>query len=263
MSNTSEAIEIKAKTVADAIEKGLRQLDLTEDAVDIEVLSQGSRGVLGIGAEEARVRLKPRVQPAIASTQNHELAQKEIPVYESSQKLTTPESSASEQTTTAEAGDLISTSVSILTDVLKLMDIDAEVKGELQQDDRSSEPTIALDIVGNDLGILIGRRGETLNALQYLTRLMVNHREHRWVNIIVDVEEYKNRRERTLRQVAERTAERVIATGRPAILEPMPPRERRIIHMTLRDNPHVTTESVGEGERRKVSILLKTPSKSN
>ena len=100
-------------------------------------------------------------------------------------------------------------------------------------------------------------KSETLTALQYVTRLMVNHKLERWVNVVVDVEEYKNRRERTLQQLAMRTAERVAATGRTLALEPMPARERRIIHLTLRDHPEVTTQSVGEDEHRKVTIVPK------
>ena len=98
-------------------------------------------------------------------------------------------------------------------------------------------PPIVLDIEGDDLGVLIGRRGETLGALQYLVRLIVNRQTRRWVNIVVDVEGYKERRERQLRQLAERMAERVVATQRPVMLEAMPPYERRIVHLALRSTP--------------------------
>ena len=155
----------------------------------------------------------------------------------------------------------VDTAAEILGNLLNLMGINATVRGHAASPDagsRDDEPTLILDLVGNDLGILIGRRGETLNALQYLTRLMLNHRLHRWSNVVVDVEEYKNRRERALQQLATRTAERVAATGRTLALEPMPARERRIIHMALRDHPEVHTESVGEGESRKVTIIPNT-----
>jgi spoIIIJ-associated protein len=102
---------------------------------------------------------------------------------------------------------------------------------------------------------LIGRRGETLNNLQYLVRLMVNQRLHRWKNIVVDVEGYRRRRMEHLAQLALRSAQQVAQTGRALALEPMPASERRIIHLTLRDHPDVITESSGEGERRKVQIL--------
>jgi spoIIIJ-associated protein len=121
--------------------------------------------------------------------------------------------------------------------------------------DAGQDPPLVLNIEGEDLGILIGRRAETLAALQYLTRLMVNHRSHRWVNLVVDVEGYKARREEQLVRLAERMAERAVSTGRVVTLEAMPPRERRIVHITLRNHPEVTTQSVGEGEQRKVTII--------
>ena len=121
--------------------------------------------------------------------------------------------------------------------------------------DAGQEPPIVLNIEGEDLGVLIGRRGETLAAIQYLTRLMVNHRLRRWTNRVVDVEGYKARREDQLRNLAERMAERVVSSGRAVALEAMPARERRIVHITLRNHPQVTTQSVGEGEQRKVTII--------
>jgi spoIIIJ-associated protein len=112
------------------------------------------------------------------------------------------------------------------------------------------------------LGVLIGRRGETLGALQYLTRLIVSSQAHRGVNLVVDVEGYKARREQQLRQLALRMAERVASTRKPIALEPMPPYERRIVHLTLRDHPVVTTESVGRDEDRKVTIILRSRRRS-
>ncbi len=121
--------------------------------------------------------------------------------------------------------------------------------------DAGQDAPLVLNIEGEDLGILIGRRAETLAALQYLVRLMVNHRVHHWVNLVVDVEGYKARREEQLVRLAERMAERAASTGRAVALEAMPPRERRIVHITLRNHPQVTTQSVGEGEQRKVTII--------
>jgi len=116
---------------------------------------------------------------------------------------------------------------------------------------------LALNIVGDDLGGLIGRRGETLRDLQFVARLIVSRRLGAWPNFILDVEGYKARRVNALRALALRMAEQVRQTGRPAVLEPMPAHERRIIHLALRDDPAVYTESTGEGEERKVQILPK------
>jgi spoIIIJ-associated protein len=145
----------------------------------------------------------------------------------------------------------------LLQGLLDRMDVRAtvqvvEYRGVLDAD---QEAPLVLNIAGEDLGILIGRRAETLAALQYLTRLMVNHRSHRWVNLVVDVEGYKARHEEQLVRLAERMAERVVSTGRAVALEAMPARERRIVHITLRNHPQVTTQSVGEGEQRKVTIV--------
>jgi len=114
-----------------------------------------------------------------------------------------------------------------------------------------------LNITGEDLGILIGRRGETLRALQYLVRLMVSHRLKHWTNLVVDVENYLIRRRRSLESLANRVADQAVRAGRVQALEPMPAYERRLVHIALRKNPKVTTESIGEGERRKVTIVPK------
>ena len=118
-------------------------------------------------------------------------------------------------------------------------------------------PPFILDITGDDLGGLIGRRGQTLQALQYITRLIVSREVQHWVNLVVDVEKYKARREKSLRQLAQRMAEQVSFNHQPIALEPMPPNERRIIHMALRDHLVVTTKSIGKGEQRKVTIVPK------
>jgi spoIIIJ-associated protein len=135
----------------------------------------------------------------------------------------------------------------------------AEAEDEKDEEDG---PTFVVDIRGDDLGVLIGRRGETLGSLQYLTRLIVSSQIARNVNLVVDVEGYKARREKQLRQLAQRMAERVVSTRKPIALEPMPANERRVVHLTLRDHPVVTTESVGRDEERKVTIILKSRRRS-
>lgn len=144
----------------------------------------------------------------------------------------------------------------ILSRLLEGMGIKAKV--EVEPDPSAESPnSFVLNIVGDDLGVLIGRRGETLRDLEYVTRLMVAQKSSKTAKIVVDVEGYRTRRERVLRELAKRMAERVESSRQPITLEAMPPNERRIIHITLRDHPGVRTNSIGEGEHRRVMILHK------
>ncbi len=232
-----ESVDVRARNVDEAIARGLAQLNKTREEVEIEILNPGSRGVLGIGAEDAVVRMVVIELPAPA------------PEPEPEEEPPLPEINVAQLAREA------------LTELLRRMGIEAQVvisppKG-IMAEDRDMPPVI-LDITGDDLGILIGRRGETLNALQYITRLIVSRQTKYWVNIIVDVEEYKVRRERSLKQLAHRMADRVAASGKAVALEAMPAYERRIVHITLRDHKAVMTRSVGEGNNRKVMILPKS-----
>jgi len=145
----------------------------------------------------------------------------------------------------------------VLSEILTLMGIQAVVEiqegGELADEDQ--DPPIVLNITGEDLGILIGRRGETLRAIQYLVRLMASHRLKQWTNLVVDVESYLVRRRRSLQTLADRVAEQAVRTGRTQAMEPMPAYERRLVHIALRNHPRVKTQSVGEGEKRKVTVI--------
>lgn len=142
--------------------------------------------------------------------------------------------------------------------LLARMKVNASVTTQWGEPDEAdgARPVLA-DVRGDDLSILIGRKGETLAALQYLARLLVSKELDRGVNLVVDVEGFRQRRHEQLRRMARRTAEQVIQRGRAIALEPMPPDERRLVHLELRDHPQVYTESVGEGSRRKVTIIPK------
>ncbi len=156
----------------------------------------------------------------------------------------------------ADEAEMAALAVELLTETVRLMGFEADVVASWQEPDADNdERYLLLNLHGRDLGALIGRRGETLGNLQYLLRLMVNQRLHQWKNIVVDVEQYRQHRAEHLMQLAQRSAEQVARSGRPLSLEPMPPNERRIIHLALRDNTSVYTESSGEGERRKIQIL--------
>lgn len=210
------SVEASGNTIEEATEKALAQLGASREEVEIQILSQGGRRLLGLGTQEARVRVTLR-----------------------------PPKPEEEVTLVAKE---------VLERLLAGMGIEAQVR--LRPTDLSEGPNpIVLDITGENLGILIGRRGETLLALQYITRLIVNRGLHQWAEIIVDVEGYKKRRESSLTQLALRMADRATLLGQAVSLEPMPAHERRIIHLALRDHEKVTTESVGEGDLRKVVIF--------
>lgn len=167
---------------------------------------------------------------------------------------------------------LMTLAATLLREMVHLMGFEAEVYASWQTEDEATggeseeeddgqtraDHYLLLDIEGTELGALIGRRGETLENMQYLLRLMVNQKLHQWKNIVIDVEHYKARRVTQLIQLSERMAEQVARTGRMMSLEPMPSNERRIIHMTLREHPDVYTESHGDGARRKVHIFAKS-----
>jgi len=142
-----------------------------------------------------------------------------------------------------------------LEELLAKMEIRAEVEVYHASVARGEDAPWILQIKGRDLGMLIGRRGETLASLQYITRLIASRELQRRANIVLDVEGYKTRREQMLQKLAIRMAEQAVQLGRTVAMEPMPPYERRIIHLALRDHPQVSTQSVGEGEHRKVTIV--------
>jgi len=152
-----------------------------------------------------------------------------------------------------EQGEL-ETARQVLVDLLRLMEIEAEVEATHGQADEDVTP-IVLDVQGPDLGLLIGRRGDTLAALQYIARLIIAKQLGHGIDLVVDVQGHKKRREEQLRRLARRMAEQAVERGRTMTLEPMPANERRIIHLELRDHPSVTTESVGEGNHRKVTVV--------
>lgn len=216
-----ESQEFSAKTVDEAIKLALEKLNVKKEELEITVLKKGKSGILGLGAEVARISVK-RISPP---------PQEEI-------------SQAAED---------------ILSNLLEAMGVSATVHlveppaPGLTPDSR----VIALDIKGADLGVLIGRRGQTLMSLQYIVNLMVSHKTKSRVPIMVDVESYKKRRYETLQSLALRLAEQVKNSGQAVTLEPMPANERRIIHLSLSNQTDVVTQSIGAGEARKVVITPK------
>jgi spoIIIJ-associated protein len=265
--NDVEEIEIRAPSVAEAIQQGLIQLGATRDDVKIEVLSEGSRGILGfIGAEDARVRLRlrrPRARQPEPKTEAPPVEAEKVTAVAGVEAETTPvplEEEAPEPTpevvsqVVPEAEvDAAEIAIEAVRELIHRIGVPATVEFR-ERGQGTSENPIVIDVEGNDLGVLIGQQGSTLQALQYITRLIVSRQTHDWTNIVIDVGGYRKSRERTLSELAQRMADRVRQSGRPISLEPMPANERRIIHITLRGDPDVTTQSVGFGDNRKVTI---------
>jgi spoIIIJ-associated protein len=215
-------VEATGKTVDEAVESALAELGLERHEVSIEVLAQGRAGLFGIGGEQARVRVG--------------LASHDLP-----------------------AGDEIAWAKQTLEHLLELMHVEAEVTVRPPESpgDGVGRSKAVFDIEGDDLGVLIGRRGSTMTSLQYMLNLMVSRKFQDAGPYHVDVEGYRRRREEWLGELAFRMAERVRTTGRTIMLEPMPANERRLIHLALAEDPTVGTSSVGEGESRKVAISVR------
>ncbi len=238
-------VERSGKTVDEAIDKALSEMGAERDEVNIEVLDEAKSGVLGVGARDARVRvrlLSDATAPAAADA---------------------PEGAAGAGDD-ADAGDgegedEAEVAAQMLDKLLELMGIaaDVSIRDVETPGDGLGMAVAVLDVEGEDLGILIGRRGETLQSLQYLLNLMVGRKIGQQHVFTVDVEGYRRRREDQLTKLAQRMADQVRRSRRPVILEPMPPNERRIIHLTLAQDGQVSTNSVGEGEDRKVEISLR------
>lgn len=254
MNNQRTSLEIIAPTVQEAIAKGLAELGVPEDTVHVEVLDEGSRGFLGLGSRHARVRL------SLEDYTRDELGTQPTGVEESVkiESSSTVESTIESKPSPASSELTLEITRLTVQELLEKMKVKAEVTAQFNPDqDDNSKQSVLVNIQGNDLSILIGRQAETLNALQYIVGLIVCKELGKSIPISIDVEGYRSRREQQIRQLARRMADQAIKTGRRQVLEPMPSNERRLIHIELRDNPHVNTESIGEEPRRKVTIIPK------
>ena len=208
-------IEISARTVEEATEIALKELDADRADVEIDVVSRGKAGILGIGAEPAVVRARK-----IES----------LP-------------------------DSVAIASEVIESLIYLMDVDAMVAMKQAHNEDLGGPIF--EIEGDDAGLLIGRKGDTLKTFQFLVRYIVSQRIDDRAYLMIDVEGYQQRRQQSLENMARRVASRVADTGRSITLEPMPPAERRIVHIALSDHPSVTTESTGYGDSRQVVVLMK------
>jgi spoIIIJ-associated protein len=286
----SQSITVSAKTVAEAIAEAQQRLGLSADEIDVTVISEGSKGFLGMGGENARIlampkailsrrapdggRTMPPSQPVVQPRDEISLDEEQSPLVSRARKQAAEagrelppavvepfiapapiaqadeEALDSSQTEAARADSaaVAEVAVEVVRELLQRMGLTATATI------RSAANPVVVDVLGDDLGLLIGRHGETLTSLQYLVNAIVGRRVNRWCKVIVDVEHYRVRREEVLRSLANRQASRVRQIHRDIKLDPMPANERRVVHMTLQSSPWVVTNSVGEEPNRCVVI---------
>ena len=257
------SIRVSAKTVDDAITEALIQLGVTSDRLEYEVIEKGSSGFLGIGMKQAVIEARRKPEP-VAEVKEETIPVEEVkpsvvkeqvsePVQEKQEEKAEEEPARKKATELAEVSDeAIKAVEAFLNDTLKAMDMDVEIVSEVD-----SEGALSVEMKGSNMGILIGKRGQTLDALQYLANRVANKHQDGYVRVKLDTENYRARREETLRHLAKNIAFKVKRTRRAVSLEPMNPYERRIIHAALQSDPHVTTHSEGEEPYRKVVVTLK------
>lgn len=251
------AIESTANDLETAISAGLAQLRLLRAEVRIEVLDEGSKGVLGFGQRQARVRLTP-------------MSELDVPAAPPPADAPPPPAPAPVEPpppADADVDDEFDTSLSegeielareFTQGVLDRLGLETTVDVEVFDPvGEETHPSIRVNISGDDANVLLNHQHEALNALQTVVQSMWSHQTKHGARLSLDANGYKANREVRIRQMAERMAERVIESGKPITLEPMLPAERRLVHVALRDNPHVFTESVGEGGNRRVQIKPK------
>ena len=200
-----KTLEMTGKTVDDALEAALKKLNADRDDVDVEVIDEGSKGFLGIGNKDAKIKVTLRNNPCLVAT-------------------------------------------SFLKGMFEAWGEEVEVYTEIKDD------VLCVELKGENMGIIIGKRGETLDAIQHLTSLSVNAGSDDFIKVSVDTENYREKRNQTLAELSKKLAVRVAKTRKNMTLEPMNSYERRIIHATLQDDKYVTTYSVGQSPNRKVVI---------
>ena len=215
------------------------------------MLSRGKAGFLGIGGEAARVRVTLRSPGRRATQEAPPAAVADAPA----DRIAAAVAAAPAPVAAAEAGSAADLALVALNNILTTAGVNVTCAIRAAHDADAGGPII--DIVGPDSGLLIGRRGQTLHSLQFIVSMIVRREFGEGVRVALDVEQYRRRRESSLRDMANKVAEQVARTGRTITLEPMTPADRRIIHLSLADSPSVSTESIGFGDDRKVSVIPK------
>ncbi|MCR4792214.1 MAG: protein jag [Lachnospiraceae bacterium] len=253
--------EYTGKSVNDLITDACQDLGVTSDRLDYVVVDEGSAGFLGLGAKNAVIKARIKSEEEAVEVPKAEEAPAEDVKSEPAEEVKA-EKKASEEAPAKKEEKIVPVSdpakyeaaaVKFLEDVFKAMDMEANIKTSFEL----SENALDIELAGSDMGILIGKRGATLDSLQYLVSLVVNKESEQYIRVKVDTEDYRERRRATLENLAKNVSAKVKRTGRPYELEAMNPYERRIIHSALQDNDYVYTYSEGEGASRHIVVALK------
>ncbi|MBA2469884.1 MAG: KH domain-containing protein [Chloroflexia bacterium] len=273
------SVEIQAYSVEEATRLALEELGLTHDDVDIEILSdagpdEDAEALVRVTAKGMASQPVPRAQQASSAGEQRDrqsrprnrgrngngggnqdwLGGRSNERDRPSRRGAPPRKHAADRVDSED--EIVARDV--VKDLLGRMGVEAEAMAVDNPSsvplDQEEPPTIFIDVVGRDLGNLIGRRGDHLSHIQYLVSMLVNRRIETYTRVIVDVEGYRSRREESLVGLAERVARQVARSQRPVVLEPMPPNERRIIHIALKSHPDVATQSSGEGNQRRITV---------
>ena len=289
-----EYITVTAKTVKDAILEASLKLETFRDNIEYEVIEEGSTGFLGFGSKKAVIKARKKVavedilkeevieeKPARENKKEFKREKKQRKEFQQEKKAEekpapVPEEVKEEVPVAAEpAAEAVEETVEVRKErkvaeltpeekeevkekAVKFMkDVFASIEMEVEVNASFEDEVLNVEMSGEDMGVLIGKRGQTLDSLQYLTSLVVNKGRSGYVRVKVDTENYRNRRKETLENLAKNIAYKVKRTRRPVFLEPMNPYERRIIHSALQNDPYVTTHSEGEEPYRKVVVTLK------
>lgn len=272
MTEQDNVREFTGKTVQEAVQAAAAALGIDEGALDYDVVRTPERSLFGlVRTGEATIRVMlPEREPGeaesaprsqVTEAQAEEVAEPATEEIEVEEPAEAPEPAPRDPRLKHNPPGLQDAAEEVITTLLDYLGVLAAVEvvdpgGRIDPETGEVVP-LQLNVVGDDLGILIGRRGETLRDFQFISRLIISRNIGVWPNMVLDVEGYKERRVETLQALARRMADQVRETGRPLSLEPMPPNERRAVHMALRDDPDVYTESSGEEPRRKVRIYPK------
>lgn len=269
------SIRVSAKTVEDAITEASIQLGITSDKLEYEVIEKGSAGFLGIGMKQAVIEARAKVEkkapeivkevveetkPIVEKKETEAVIEEEKKEIHHDEKRAHKSESEEKKTATVKREvELVEVTTEtkkavefFLRDTLKAMNMEVEITTEIDK-----EGSLSINMEGPNMGILIGKRGQTLDSLQYLANRVANKHQSGYVRVKLDTENYRARREETLQHLAKNIAHKVKRNRRPVSLEPMNPYERRIIHSALQNDSYVTTHSEGEEPYRKVVVTLK------